>query len=52
MENINRHANNDAREVEVTPDGVVRDVPPDEVPVPAPVPAKPTKLSPHTFGRK
>ncbi len=40
----------DAREVEVTPDGVVRDVQPADTPGPAPTPVKPTKLSPHTFG--
>jgi len=45
------NAADDAREVEVTPDGVVRDVQPVEPPIPAPTPVKPTKLSPHTFGR-
>lgn len=46
-------ASNDdgAREVEVTPDGVVRDVQPAETPNPAAMPVKPTKLSPHTFGQ-
>lgn len=39
-----------AREVEVTADGVVRDVQPAEMPNPASMPVKPTKLSPHTFG--
>jgi hypothetical protein len=39
-----------AREVEVTSDGVVRDVQPVETPGTAPTSVKPTKLSPHTFG--
>lgn len=39
-----------AREVEVTPDGVVRDVQAVETLNSAPTPVKPTKLSPHTFG--
>jgi hypothetical protein len=39
-----------AREVEVTADGVVRDTQPVEVPSTPQVPAKATKLSPHTFG--
>lgn len=50
MNNTNlNNAADGAREVEVTPDGVVRDVQPTEAPIPAPV--KPTKLSPHTFGQ-
>lgn len=40
-----------AREVEVTSDGVVRDVQPVEAAGLAPTPVKPTKLSPHTFGK-
>lgn len=52
MNNANlNNAADGAREVEVTPDGVVRDVQPVETPIPAPTPVKPTKLSPHTFGQ-
>ena len=52
MNNTNlNNAADGAREVEVTPDGVVRDVQPIETPSPAPTPVKPTKLSPHTFGQ-
>ena len=47
--NLNNTADG-AREVEVTPDGTVREVPPEDTPTPPVPPAKPTKLSPHTFG--
>jgi hypothetical protein len=43
------HAGDDAREVEVTPSGVIKEVTPGEATPGAP-PSKPTKLSDHTFG--
>lgn len=38
------------REVQVEPDGTVKEVVPEAVEQPATAPAKPTKLSPRTFG--
>ena len=49
MNNNMNFATDGAREVEVTPDGTVREVPPSDTPTP---PAKPTTLSPHTFGER
>jgi hypothetical protein len=43
------NAADDAREVEVTPSGTIREVPPMEA-TPTEPPAKATKLSAHTFG--
>lgn len=53
MNNANlNNAADGAREVEVTPDGTVREVPSAETPAPPAPPTKPTKLSPHTFGEQ
>jgi hypothetical protein len=52
MNNNLNNADNGAREVEVTPDGTVREVPPAHTPTPPAPPPKPTKLSPHTFGNR
>lgn len=53
MSNTNlNNAADGAREVEVTPDGTVREVPPADSPTPPAPPTKPTKLSPHTFGER
>ena len=41
-----------AREVEVAPDGSVREVPQGDPPEPQLTTAKPTRLSPHTFGAR
>ena len=46
------HAADGAREVEVTPDGTVREVPPVDSPTTPVPPTKSTKLSPHTFGER
>jgi len=45
-------ATDGAREVEVTPDGTVREVPPADTPTSSVPPPKPTTLSPHTFGER
>lgn len=53
MNNMNVNASADgARAVEVAPDGSVHELPPTEPPTPMVPPAKPTKLSPHTFGER
>lgn len=52
MNNTNlNNAADGAREVEVTPDGVVREVTPADSSTPPAPPSKPTTLSPHTFGK-
>ena len=53
MNNTNlNNAADGAREVEVTPDGTVREVPLADTPTPTAPRAKPTKISPHTFGER
>ena len=52
MTNTNlNYAADGAREVEVMPNGEVREVPKMGVPAQQVAPAKATKLSPHTFGQ-
>jgi hypothetical protein len=44
------HAADDAREVEITPSGTIREVSAPEATQANAEPVKATKLSPHTFG--